>query len=33
LENSVHLFEGAVGCFGVEEVDHREDESVAIGLY
>jgi hypothetical protein len=32
LEDSVHLFEGSVGCFRVEEVDHWKDEGVAIGL-
>jgi hypothetical protein len=27
-EDAVHFFEGAVGCFGVEEVDYGEDEGV-----
>jgi hypothetical protein len=30
-EDAVHFFEGAVGGLGVEEVDDREDEGVAIG--
>lgn len=30
VEDCVHFFEGAVGCFGVEEVDHGEDEGVTI---
>ena len=30
VEDCVHFFEGAVGCFGVEEVDDGEDEGVAI---
>lgn len=31
LENCVHLLQGAVGSLGVEEVDHRKDESVTVG--
>lgn len=31
-ENSVHFLETAVGGFGVEEVDDREDGSVTINL-
>lgn len=30
-EDAVHLFEGAVGGFWVEEVDDGEDEGVAVG--
>lgn len=29
LEDDVHFFERAVGGFGVEEVDGREDEGIA----
>jgi hypothetical protein len=29
-ENGVHLLQGAVGGFGVEEVDDGDDESVAV---
>lgn len=29
LKDSVHLFQGAVACFGEEEVDDREDECVS----
>ncbi len=31
-EDDVHFFEGAVGGFGVEEVDAGEYEGVAVGL-
>lgn len=30
VEDCVHFFEGAVGCFGVEEIDDWEDEGIAI---
>ena len=31
-EDGVHFFQGAVGGFGVEEVDDGEDEGVAVGV-
>ncbi len=30
-EDAVHFFQGAVGGFGVEDVDDGEDEGVAVG--
>lgn len=30
VEDRVHFFEGSVGGFGVEEVDHGDDEGVAV---
>lgn len=32
LENSVHLFEGAVCSLRIEEVDYWEDKGVAVGI-
>lgn len=31
-EDGVHFLEGAVGCFGVEEVDDGEDDRVTVLL-
>jgi hypothetical protein len=33
VEDCVHFFKGSVGGFWVEEVYHREDESVAMNRY
>lgn len=30
VEDDVHFLQGSVGCLWVEEVDHREDEGVAV---
>lgn len=30
-KNGIHFFEGAIGGFGVEEVDDWEDECVSVG--
>lgn len=32
VENSVHFFQGSVSRFGVEEVDNRENEGVALNV-
>ena len=31
MEEDVYFFEGAVGCFGVEEVDCGDDDEVCAG--